>query len=189
MLLSLSSRWWALVLSGLCAVVAGIIAIMVPGIALKSLVILFSVFAMVDGIACLMLGLRGEADGTYWWTMILLGVMAIVASVGAIAYPGLTLVVLLGFVAATAIARGVFQIVASIKLCKLIDNEWLLGLSGVLSILFGVMILSRPIVGMAVMAMLLGAYMVAIGVMQIALGLRLWKVHGRLTAGAPAQAA
>jgi uncharacterized membrane protein HdeD (DUF308 family) len=149
-------------------------------------VMLFSLFAFVDGVSSIILGIRGEADGTYWWTMIFLGVMALAASIGAIAYPGLTLIILLYFVAASAIARGVFQIVASIKLCKLIEHEWLLGLSGVLSILFGIMLVSRPVAGMAVMAVLLGAYMTAIGVLQIALSLRLRKVGQRLSGSTPA---
>jgi uncharacterized membrane protein HdeD (DUF308 family) len=83
----------------------------------------------------------------------------------------------------------VFQIVASIKLCKMIDDEWLLGLSGVLSIVFGVLLLARPKVGMAVMAILLGAYMIAIGAMQIALALRLRKLNKRLAGGGTAAAA
>jgi uncharacterized membrane protein HdeD (DUF308 family) len=183
MLATLSGRWWVLLLSGICAVVAGIVSIMIPGIALSTLVMLFSLFAFVDGVGSLILGIRGEADGTYWWTMILLGIIAIVASIGAMAYPGLTLLVLLSFVAVSAIARGVFQIVASIKLCKMINDEWLLGLSGVLSIVFGGLLLARPKVGLAVMAMLLGFYMVAIGVMQIALSLRLRKMNKRLVGG------
>jgi uncharacterized membrane protein HdeD (DUF308 family) len=188
MLRTVSGRWWVLLLSGICAVVAGVISIMIPGIALSTLVMLFSLFAFVDGVASIMLGVRGEADGTYWWTMIFLGIMAIAASIGAIAYPGLTVLVLLSFVAATAIARGVLQIIASIKLCKVIDDEWLLGLSGVLSIVFGGLLLARPKVGIAVMAMLLGAYMIAIGAMQIALALRLRKLNSRLAGGRSAAA-
>jgi uncharacterized membrane protein HdeD (DUF308 family) len=189
MLATLSSRWWALLLSGICAIVAGVIAIMVPGIALKSLVILFAVFAMADGIASIMLGIRGEADGTYWWTMILLGVLAIIAAVGAIAYPSITLLVLLSFVAVTAILRGIFQIVAAVKLREAIDDEWVLGLSGALSVIFGGLLLARPVVGMAVMAIMLGAYMLSIGALEIALALRLRKVHSRLKSGAQALAA
>jgi uncharacterized membrane protein HdeD (DUF308 family) len=56
----------------------------------------------------------------------------------------------------------------------------------VLSILFGIMLVSRPVAGMAVMAVLLGAYMTAIGVLQIALSLRLRKVGQRLSGSTPA---
>jgi uncharacterized membrane protein HdeD (DUF308 family) len=186
MLKEFSSRWWVLLLRGICAIAAGIIAIMIPGIALASLVLLFALFAIVDGVASIVLGIRGEPDGSYWWTMILLGVVAIVAGVGAFVYPKLTLLVFLSFVAYLAIIRGVFEIVAAVRLRKVLDDEWVLGLAGTLSIVFGVLLLSRPVVGLAVMAILMGSYMLAIGAMEVALSLRLRKVHRRLIVGSPA---
>jgi uncharacterized membrane protein HdeD (DUF308 family) len=189
MLKAFSSRWWVLLLRGICAIAAGIIAIMIPGIALASLVLLFALFAIADGVASIVLGFRGEPDGSYWWTMILLGLVAIVAGVGAFAYPKLTLLMFLSFVAYLAIIRGVFEIVAAIRLRKVLDDEWVLGLAGVLSIVFGVLLLSRPVVGLAVMAILMGSYMLAIGAMEVALALRLRKVHKRLASGSPAHVA
>jgi uncharacterized membrane protein HdeD (DUF308 family) len=189
MLRSLCSRWWVLLLHGVLAIAAGLIAIMVPGIALTSMVILFAIFAIADGIAGIAIGIRGEEDGTVWWTMILLGVMAIIAGVGASVYPGLTLLVLLSFVATLAILRGVFYIVAAIRLRKVIDDEWVLGLSGALSIVFGAILLARPVVGLEVLAMLMGCFMLAIGAMQVALSLRLRRVNNRISSGLSAAAA
>jgi uncharacterized membrane protein HdeD (DUF308 family) len=189
MLQSLGSRWWVFLLRGVVAIAAGIIAIEIPGIALLSLVMLFSAFAIVDGIACLVIGFKGESDGTVWWTMVALGALAIIAGIGAFAYPKITLAVLLGIVAATAIMRGVFEVAAAIRLRKVIDDEWVLGISGALSVLFGALLLARPVVGLAVLAMLMGCFMIAVGAMQIVLSLRLRKVHSRLSSGAPAQAA
>jgi uncharacterized membrane protein HdeD (DUF308 family) len=178
-----------LLLRGICAIVAGIIAIMIPGIALTSLVAVFAVFALIDGVASIVLGFRGESDGTYWWSMILLGVVAIAAGIGAFFYPMTVLAVFLGFVAGAAILRGVVEIMAAIRLRKVLDDEWVLGLSGAISILFGVLLLARPRAGLVVLALLMGAYMVAIGGLAVALSLRLRKVHQRLTAGSPAHVA
>jgi uncharacterized membrane protein HdeD (DUF308 family) len=189
MLRSLSSRWWVLLLRGICAIAAGIIAIMIPGIALATLVGLFAAFAIVDGIASIVLGIRGEPDGTYWWTMILFGVVAIGAGIGAFFYPKMVLAVLLAFVAWLAIFRGVIEIVAAVRLRKVLEDEWILGLSGALSILFGVLLLARPVAGLVVLALLMGAFMVAIGTMEIALALRLRKVRDRLAARSPAHVA
>jgi uncharacterized membrane protein HdeD (DUF308 family) len=102
----------------------------------------------------------------------------------ALTWPGLTLLVLLSVVAASAIVRGVFEIAAAIRLRKEIDDEWLLGLSGFLSILFGALILSRPGAGIVVIAILIGAYMLALGVMAIALSLRLRRLGNKLEATA-----
>ncbi|HMO83425.1 MAG TPA: DUF308 domain-containing protein [Lacipirellulaceae bacterium] len=182
MLSACCGRWWVLLIRGLCAMAAGIIAIMSPGIALASLVILFGIFALVDGASCIVLGFRGESDGTYWWSMILLGVVALVAGIGAFAYPMTTLAVFLGFVAAVAILRGVIEIVAAVRLRQVLDDEWILGLSGAASVLFGVLLLARPKAGLVVLALLLGAYMLAMGILAVGLSLRLRKLNSRLTA-------
>ena len=76
---------------------------------------------------------RGRAGG---W---LLSVCLVFAA-GLVTFltPGLTALVLLLFIAGWAIATGVLQIIGAIKLRKEIDNEWLLILGGIISVLFGV---------------------------------------------------
>ena len=182
MLASLSRKWWVLLLRGIGFIAAGVIAMMWPGIPLFSLVVLFAVFALIDGAASVVLGMRGESDGTVWWTMIILGVLALAAGILAIAWPGPTLLVLLSIVAWFAIVRGIFEIIAAVRLRKAIDDEWVLGLSGAASILFGVLLLARPDAGLIVIALLIGAYMTAIGVLAVALSLRLRRLQNKLPA-------
>jgi uncharacterized membrane protein HdeD (DUF308 family) len=76
-----------------------------------------------------------------------------------------------------------------VRLRKVLDDEWVLVLSGLLSVLFGVLLLARPIQGMVAMALVMGVFMVAMGVMAVALSLRLRKVNQRLTAGGSAHVA
>jgi uncharacterized membrane protein HdeD (DUF308 family) len=166
-----------LFLRGLCAVALGIAAIAWPGIILGVLVGVFAVFAILDGVFSILIGLQGEPNGTIWWTMVVLGVLAIVAGIAAVAYPGITLAILLWIIAASAIVRGVFEIVAAIRLRKLIDDEWVLGLSGFFSILFGALLLYRPDAGLVALAFLVGAYMLMLGALAIALSLRLRKLQ------------
>ncbi|MEX2307077.1 MAG: DUF308 domain-containing protein [Pirellulales bacterium] len=177
-------RWWMLLVRGLAAIGLGVCAIVWPGITLLALAILFGVFATIDGVASIMLGIRGEPDGTVWWTMVALGVLAIIAGIIAFAWPGLTLLVLLTVVGVSAIVRGVFEIMAAIRLRKEIDDEWILGLSGALSVIFGVLILWRPDVGLLAIALLIGAYMLALGSLAVALSLRLRRM-GRSLRAAP----
>jgi uncharacterized membrane protein HdeD (DUF308 family) len=126
--------------------------------------------------------MRGEPNGTVWWTMVVLGVLAVAAGVLAFAWPGLTLLVLLSIVAASAIVRGLFEIVAAVKLRQVIDDEWVLGLSGAASILFGVLLAARPGPGLVVIALLIGAYMMALGVLAVSLALRLRRLQHRALA-------
>lgn len=177
MLTTVCKRWWVLMVRGIAAILFGICAIAWPGITLLYLVALFGIFSIVDGAAALVLGFRGEADGTVWWTMVTLGVLAIAAGITAFAWPGVTLLVLATIIAISAMVRGAFEIFAAITLRKEIDDEWILGLSGAMSVIFGALIMFRPGAGLLALTLLIGAYMLALGVFAIALALRLRMMH------------
>ena len=102
--------------------------------------------------------------------------------------PGLTLIVLVTIIAISAIVRGAFEIYAAIRLRHEIDDEWILGLSGVMSIIFGGLIMWRPGAGLIAIALLIGAYMMALGVFGVALSLRL-RSMGRTLSGTHAATA
>lgn len=180
MMTALGQRWWVLLLRGICAMVAGILTIAWPEITLLALVILFAVFALVDGAAGIVLGIRGEEDGTVWWTMIILGLISVAAGIMALSWPGLTALVLLAIIAASAILRGIFEIITAIRLRKEIDDEWVLGLSGLLSLAFGILLWVAPGEGALAVVLLIGAYMLALGVMAVALSLRLRRLQHKL---------
>jgi uncharacterized membrane protein HdeD (DUF308 family) len=184
MLVAVCRKWWVLLLRGIFAIALGICAIVWPGITLLSLLFVFCAFVLAQGIAEIVIGLRGEADGTVWWTMVVLGVLSVIAAAAiaiyAVTQPGLTLVMLAAFIAATAIVRGAMEIVAAIALRKHIDDEWILALSGVMSIAFGALIIYRPDAGLLAVAFLIGAYMMALGALAIALSLRLRKMNHSL---------
>jgi uncharacterized membrane protein HdeD (DUF308 family) len=180
MLSALSQRWWVLLLRGICAIALGITAIAWPEITLISLVYLFGIFTLIDGAAAIVLGIRGESDGTVWWTMILLGVLAIAAAIVTLGWPVFAGLWLLAIIAATAIARGVLEIVAAIKLRKELDDEWILALSGAMSVLFGVLIFRHPGAGAVAIVLLIGAYMLALGAFAVALSLRLRRLQHKL---------
>jgi uncharacterized membrane protein HdeD (DUF308 family) len=182
MLEMICRRWWVLLVRGIIAILLGICAIVWPGITLVALAYVFGTFSLIDGVVSLIIGFRGESDGTVWWTMVLLGVIAIAAGIIAFAWPGLTLLVLVTIIAVSAILRGAIEIAAAIRLRKEIDDEWVLGLSGVLSILFGVLIIARPGAGLIAIALLIGAYMMATGIFAVALSLRLRRMGSALPA-------
>jgi uncharacterized membrane protein HdeD (DUF308 family) len=172
MLQAIARKWWVILLRGLGAIALGILVIGWPGVTLLTLVILWGLFALVDGIAGIMLGIRGEADGTMWWTMMLLGVIGVGAAITAFIWPGMTAVILLWIIAWTAILRGVFEIAAAIRLRKHIDNEWLLAISGLLSVVAGFLVLRNPAAGALAITFIIGAYMIALGIVGVVLSLR-----------------
>jgi uncharacterized membrane protein HdeD (DUF308 family) len=156
----------------------GVLAIVWPGITLLTLVIVYGVVALIDGIAGIALGIRGGVNGRTWWEMILLGLLGVIAGAVAFLWPGLTAVVLLVVIALWAIIRGILEIIGAIALRKIIQGEWLLILSGVLSIGFGVLLLLQPAAGALAVMWLIGIYMIAFGVTTIALSLRLRRLRG-----------
>jgi uncharacterized membrane protein HdeD (DUF308 family) len=168
----LSRYWWVLLLRGLLAILFGILAFAWPGVTLASLVLLFGVYALVDGVSAVVsaLGRRGEQE--HWWVLLLEGLVGIGAGLLTLFAPGVTAVVLLLYVAVWAIATGVLEIVAAIRLRKEIEGEWLMALSGVASVVFGVLLMARPGAGALAVLWLIGAYALVFGVLLVALSFR-----------------
>jgi uncharacterized membrane protein HdeD (DUF308 family) len=127
------------------------------------------------------LGLSGKLKGVPWWNMVFVGLLGIAAGVVAFVWPGITATALLIVIASFAIVRGVFEILAAIRLRKEIDSEWLLGLAGAMSVLFGIALLAWPGAGLLALVWLIAAYAIAFGILEVVLSLRLRGMHGRLS--------
>ena len=172
MLDRLASRWGWIVLWGLASIAFGVLCFARPAATVAALVLLYGAFALVDGIGAVVAGFAGRKEGAFW-PLFLFGVMGIIAGLAVLAWPGLSAVILLLFIGAWAVVRGLFEIVAAFRLRKVIENELLLGLAGVLSVAFGVMVAFRPAAGALAIVTLLGAFAIATGAVQVLLGLRL----------------
>jgi uncharacterized membrane protein HdeD (DUF308 family) len=165
----------ALIVRGIVGVVVGIIAFLWPGITIAALVVIFGVYAIVDGITNLVLGFsRTGAHGR--WAHVLQGVVGIAAGVLTFMWPAISALVLILFIGAWAIITGVFEIVAAIRLRQVITGEWMLVLSGIVSILFGVMVFAFPLAGAVGISWILGAYAMTAGIILISLGVKLRKL-------------
>jgi len=173
MVIVLARNWWVLVLRGLLAVLFGIAAFAWPGITLAALVILYGAYALVDGIFAIASVMIGRTSGMPWWALLLQGLAGIAVGIMTFAWPGITALVLLCLIAAWAVVTGIFSIVAAIRLRKEIRGEWLLALSGVLSIVFGFALVFNPLAGALAVVWLIGAYAITFGILLMALGFRL----------------
>lgn len=174
MLHALARYWWLVLLRGLAAIIFGILAFIWPGITLAVMILFWGAFVLADGVIALASAIIGGNVGPRWW-LALIGVLGVVVGVLTFLMPGVTALVLLVFIATWAIILGVFQIFGAIRLRKEIDNEWWLILSGVLSVLFGVVLLAQPGAGALALVWVIGAYAIVFGVMLVALSLRLRK--------------
>ena len=174
MLHGLARYWWLILLRGIAAIIFGVLAFIWPGITLVTLVLFWGAFTLVDGILALAHAIMGGDVGSRWW-LALIGVLGVIVGLLTFLMPGVTALVLLVFIATWAIVLGVFQIVGAIRLRKEIDNEWTLGLGGVISVLFGIAMFASPGAGALALVWVIGIYSVVMGVMFVALAFRLKK--------------
>jgi uncharacterized membrane protein HdeD (DUF308 family) len=172
---ALAKNWWVLLIRGLLAVMFGILAFVLPGLTLLMLVLLYGIYALADGLTAVWVGGRSRA----WW-FLLVGVLGIIVGILTFIYPGITTVALLYLIAAWAVVRGIFEIIAAIQLRKEISNEWMLILGGILSILFGVVLIVNPTAGALAMIWVIGAYALVFGLIMIVLAFRLRGLPERL---------
>jgi uncharacterized membrane protein HdeD (DUF308 family) len=168
----MSGLWWAIALRAAAAILLGVIAIFMPGPTLAAIVIVFGIYAIVDGILAIIAAVRGFRRKERWWPMLLEGLVGIVAGAIAIFLPGIGALALTYLVAAWALVTGAFEIAAAIRLRKVMTGEWLLLIAGVLSIVLAVLVALFPGTGALLLVWWLGAYAFAYGVVSLVLALR-----------------
>jgi uncharacterized membrane protein HdeD (DUF308 family) len=178
MLHTLTANWWALALRGLAAVLFGLLTFFLPGITLVTLVLLFGAYALVDGLFNVIAFFR---VASHQWALLIEGVIGIITGVLTFAWPAITAIVLLYVIAFWAILTGILEMIAGIRVRKVVANEWLLLVMGVLSFLFGVLILFAPGAGALAIVLWIGAYALVFGIFLLALAFRL-RWHRRLIA-------
>ena len=186
MLHDLTRNWWVLVLRGVAGILFGLGAYAWPGITLGVLVLFFGAYALVDGVFAVMAAVTGRTQGLPWWALLVEGLLGIAAGVITFFMPGITLFVLLYVMAGWAIVTGVFEIVAAARLRREMAGEWMLALSGVVSVVFGVIVFARPVAGLLAVAWLVGTYAVIFGILFLFLGLKL-REHAKRTDARPAR--
>ena len=171
MMSQVNRMWGWIVLRGIVAIVFGIMAFAWPGLTLTALVLVWGVYALVDGVFALIAAFR--MGGKPMWALAIIGVLGIAAGVVTFLWPQMTALVLLAFIAGWALATGIFQIAAAIRFRKWISNEWMLALSGLLSIVFGAVMLWRPGAGALAVVWVIGWFAILYGVLLVMFGFRI----------------
>jgi uncharacterized membrane protein HdeD (DUF308 family) len=180
MVIELARNWWALALRGLAAIIFGIVAWIWPDLTVTALVILFGAFVLVEGAfdVATALTTRNRDDR---WPLLLQGIAGIAIGVVTLVWPDITALTLMYLIAAWAILTGIFEVIVAIRLRREISGEFLLGLAGVASILFGIAIAIFPGSGAVALVWLIGIYAIAFGILLLILAFRLrgWLEEGR----------
>jgi len=179
MLDAMGRNWGWVALRGAVAVLFGIFAFLWPGKTLAAVVLVFGAFALADGILSLIAAFKMRDQGKPFWSLAIVGLLGIAAGAVTFFWPGMTALLLVTFIGAWALVMGIFEIIAAIRLRKEIQGEWLLVLSGVLSVLFGLFVLFQPGAGALALIWVIGAYAFFFGVLLIVLAFKLKGHSGR----------
>ena len=171
MLTVLARNWWMIALRGVAAVLFGFGAIAWPDITVGVLVAFFGAWAIIDGSFSLASSLAGPSRDRWWH--VLGGISSIAVGVIAWAWPGLTALTLLYIIASWAVIVGTFEIAGAIALHEWLTREWLLILSGIVSILFGIVLFAFPGEGALAVVTTIGIFSMILGGSLIGLALRL----------------
>ena len=172
--------WWDVLLRGLIALVFGLALFFWPRLSLVTFILLFAAFSFIDGILILLQTVTIR-DGL-WWVRLIHGIIALLAAVAAVIWPGLTLVVfayLIGFYWAFT---GILQIVVGFGARKAIKGEMMMIAGGIITTIVGAILLIYPLVGIVALAQVVGIFNIAFGIILALLAVKLKLSEGKAPA-------
>lgn len=165
------ANWWMFLLGGILYILFGILALARPASALLALAVVFACFLLVDGIfsAVRALGAKG-AEGRWW--VFFAGLVSILIGLYALFGPVNTVLLFVYVVAFQAILFGVSIFMFGVSIRKAVSGEWMLYLTGVLSVLFGLLLLWAPGIGGLSVSLMVGAWALVIGILRVVFAFR-----------------
>jgi uncharacterized membrane protein HdeD (DUF308 family) len=169
----LAQNWWAFAIRGVLGIVFGLIAIFLPGVTMLSLVLVFSAYALADGVFAIMASVRAMRQHERWGFLLLEGIVNIVAAAIAFLWPGITVVSFVFLVGTWAILSGGLLLSAALRLTA-DHGRWWLVLGGLVSVIYGVLLVGAPFIGALVLTWWLGAYAIVFGFALIAVAIKLF---------------
>jgi uncharacterized membrane protein HdeD (DUF308 family) len=169
----LERKWWTFAVRGVVAVIFGLLALIWPAQTLVSLVLFFGAYAFLDGVFAIVTGIASIGHYDRWWAVLLEGIVGVAIGLLTFLRPNITALGLVYSIGAWAFITGIFEIVAAIELRRVITDEWMMILSGLLSILFSVVLFVFPGAAGLSLVWLIGIYAIVFGISIIVLAFRL----------------
>ena len=168
----LHRAWRHLLVTGICSLLFGILALVWPAISLFTLIWMFAAFIIIQGIVIMVGALQSRKDEKNWWLLLLYGLLCVATGVVAGLYPGLTTIILGFIISVNFLLSGILQIVMAIQLRKEIKGEGWLIISGLLLAAAGIYLLLIPGGGALAMLWVIAVAAIAFGIFYIMLALK-----------------
>ena len=171
--------WWVFLIGGIAAVVFGVLAFVNPGMALFVLAMFFAASVLVDGVFSIIGSVQNrEKDG--WWIMLLIGILGLVVGGFALLNPPVSIMAFIYLVAFQAILLGVFLFMLGYKVRKATSREWILYVTGALSVLFGFLVVLNPLAGGMSIVYMIASWAIVIGALKIFFGFKVKNLPERV---------
>jgi uncharacterized membrane protein HdeD (DUF308 family) len=168
-------NWGWIALRGVFAILFGILAIARPGLTLAAIVVVFGIYAIIDGVYLAVTSVANRSTEPNWGWYFVGGLAGIIVGALTLTMPGISALTLLYFIAVWAILRGIIEMIAAVRLRKFIKGEWVYIFAGLLSIAFGFYLIARPAMGSLLLMVWLGAYAIFFGIVLVVLAFRIKK--------------
>lgn len=168
-----SSSWLLMLLRAVLALVFGVLAFAMPAVTLQALVLVLSAFLIADGIVTAIAAIAAARARQPWGAYAFHSVLDLVAGVLAFLWPGVTVLALVVLAAAWVILAGGAMLYAAARAPGAGDGRrpWL-AIGGIVSVVFGLLLVFWPIPGALVMTLWLGAYALVFGGAMLVLAFR-----------------
>ena len=163
--------WWLMVLRGLCGILFGVVAILAPGVTILSLVVVFAVYMLADGVFGLISAVMAGQRGERWGLLVAESLFNVLVGVVMLLFPTITIFAFMLLIAAWAIVTGALMIGVAINHRR--DGKWPLVIGGLASVVFGIVLAVGPLIGAVVLTWWLGIYALVFGGALVAFGLKL----------------
>ena len=151
---------------GIAAIVFGVLTLFWPKLTVLALVILFGIFAIISGITVVAAALQNREEHG-WGVLLFEGILWLLVGVVALIWPGVTALSFLYLLAAWAIITGILELVAPLSFTMSGGRGVLMALSGLVSIVFGIVIAVQPASGLLAVVWLIGIYAIVIGILHL----------------------
>jgi uncharacterized membrane protein HdeD (DUF308 family) len=157
---------WALGINGVLAIAFGLVILAWPGISLVALTILFGAYSAATGIVGLAAVISGTVKEGRGW-LVLSSLLGIAVGIVVLLWTGISALALLYVIGAYAIALGIITVGGAFWLPLDGGDRALLFLTGLVGILFGIVMFARPGDGALVLLALIAAFSLVTGISEL----------------------
>ena len=165
-------NWWVPLLRGLLTIALGIMAFTRPAWSLAAVILAFGIYALVEGTSDLFAAIIGWRHRDDRWLLLLEAFIGIGVGILTLRTPAITAIAVIFFIAAWALATGVIRIIEGVRLRREIRGEIWLILGGVFSVIFALIVMTRPLAGALALVRVIGIYALILGVSEVMLAFR-----------------